>query len=314
MDKYIHIFVHIPKTGGSTFIKHIEKNVPRNQRLLIDYKDIWLGTEKFDKKKYAEMVNDDILKINKKDKDRIRIIYGHMVPYGIHKLFQKSPRYVVFLRDPEKRLISFYNYLKSRYVRDQEKGVDNLEQEKLLQVSGKVPDFRTWLEKKYSKSVMATDSILQLLEKLGYFTGVFNKKEYIKTLNKFYYIGITRNLAADLDYLLWNLGFKRFFINQNISRKYVKSFVPYPSTLPMIRKNQEFFEMAIVKRNQIIQDLNLEERTRLLGLKRKLLTPITQIIFDLDGFFVQLSAYLRNRSQTYKNIFDWLRGYPQKQK
>jgi hypothetical protein len=39
-NNYLYIFVHVPKTGGSTLRKHIEKNVPVDERLLIAHPEL----------------------------------------------------------------------------------------------------------------------------------------------------------------------------------------------------------------------------------------------------------------------------------
>ncbi len=91
-NKILWIFLHLPKTGGTTFSHHLINNLKKEEVLLTS------------KLRYG-LISDDI------KKDRVRVILGHATYYGIHKLFpNKNPRYIVFLRDPAERFASSYNF------------------------------------------------------------------------------------------------------------------------------------------------------------------------------------------------------------
>ncbi len=87
----VWIFLHSPRTGGNTLIKHIIDNIPKNE--------IYLASSQRYKNSPIQ-----------KEISRVRFILGHATYYGIHKLVpEKEPHYFTFLRDPADRLVSFYN-------------------------------------------------------------------------------------------------------------------------------------------------------------------------------------------------------------
>jgi len=93
---YLYVFLHLPKTGGTTFSEQIKKHLKKNE--FLDITHLRYGFEKVDLK-------------NKKNLEKIKVILGHASYYGIHKLFPKKiPRYIVFFRDPAERIVSAYNF------------------------------------------------------------------------------------------------------------------------------------------------------------------------------------------------------------
>ena len=90
--KILWIFLHLPKTGGTTFSEHIINNFKPEEILST-----------------SELRYDSINPEIKKDK--IKFILGHASYYGIHKMFPgRVPRYIVFLREPAERFVSGYNF------------------------------------------------------------------------------------------------------------------------------------------------------------------------------------------------------------
>ena len=91
-DKYLYIFLHVPKTGGTTFSNHIEHSLKRSEIF---------STSKL---RYDHITS-------RVDKEKVKVVIGHASYYGIHKLFPgKVPRYILFLRDPAERIVSSYNF------------------------------------------------------------------------------------------------------------------------------------------------------------------------------------------------------------
>src|SRR3989344_2794196 len=89
-DKILWIFLHTPRSGGTSLFKYIEKKLFPEETIRID-------ATKLSKKTAAE-------------KKKIRFVTGHTTYFGIHKLIPgKIPRYITILRDPAEMLVSLYH-------------------------------------------------------------------------------------------------------------------------------------------------------------------------------------------------------------
>lgn len=84
-----YYFLHIPKTAGTTFKSILQQEFQPEQIC------------------YA----DNLLSLSKNWYSDHRLFMGHYF-YGIDKIIGKKPVYLTFLRDPVKRFISHYHYLK----------------------------------------------------------------------------------------------------------------------------------------------------------------------------------------------------------
>jgi len=90
------MFLHIPKTGGTSFRNVVEAVYGR--RCLSVYS-----------------LDSDTLAVARGRLGEADAIYGHLF-YGVHEIFGIKPRYVTILRDPLDRVVSFYRH----QSRDQE--------------------------------------------------------------------------------------------------------------------------------------------------------------------------------------------------
>ncbi len=91
------IFLHIPKAGGTTLGGIIRRQFPPEQYCEVSFEHL----ETFDR----------FFALSEQEKDRIRCVKGHY-PFGIHEHLPHRPVYVTMLRDPVKRFISEYRFLK----------------------------------------------------------------------------------------------------------------------------------------------------------------------------------------------------------
>lgn len=89
------IFVHIPKTGGTTFDKLIKRQY--------ESKSLFLFTKVEESLARFRQLNED-------EKREIKFIQGHM-RYGLHKEFPQPCTYMTILREPIERVISLYYYV-----------------------------------------------------------------------------------------------------------------------------------------------------------------------------------------------------------
>ncbi len=85
------IFLHIPKTAGTSVRQIVKKEYPGRQCLFI----------------YSH--SPEFLASLQPRLPAARAVYGH-VSFGIHEILGIQGRYVAFLRDPVRRVISFFNH------------------------------------------------------------------------------------------------------------------------------------------------------------------------------------------------------------
>lgn len=216
----LFIFVHVPRTAGTTFVRQVEANYKKDELLRLYNKELGLDSNKsYRHEDYLKLVEKKIKKLGKKKK-KIKVIYGHRVPCGIHRYFKnREPYYITFLRDPLKRVKSLYNLWYHSYL-----NLPNQETKKNkfkygFLVNKNIPDFTTWLESKINLDKMDNIGITQVtfFEKLGYFD---NKNINIINLqNKFKHVGFTEDYFRSYIYLSKIIRLNKYSMSENISRR-----------------------------------------------------------------------------------------------
>ena len=96
MEKNL-IFLHIPKCAGTTFHRILERIYEGEKGFLLEK----VG-EKHTHEQFAELTDSEL--------ESLSLVRGHL-EYGFHKNLPGSWRYITFLRDPVKRVESFYRYV-----------------------------------------------------------------------------------------------------------------------------------------------------------------------------------------------------------
>jgi hypothetical protein len=248
----------------------------------MEYDDLDLPVHGAKQDVYLKAAEKYINKLSEKRKNKVRIIFGHSVPFGIHKFFKKFPRYFTIFRDPVDRVVSQYNYLLTTYKRENASGKKNPLYKALL-IKGKVPSFRKWVGKRYSatewKNVNKTT--FEFLNELGYLKGTSLKE----LKDRFFFVGLKKNFEQDSLYLYYLLGFNKFFINENVSKKYVKyserekiyDFAPekFKDSIKLF-KNAEKYNSELRKKSEY------KDSADKMKLKRFFYLPITQILYGLS--------------------------------
>lgn len=194
----IYIFLHIPKSAGTTFRHHIENNFAADEILALYNTD------------EGRMKRDDVFAkvaaLAPEQRRRLRVVYGHEVHYGIHELFDRPARYVTFLRDPIDKTISFYNYRMQQGIR--KKQIDET----------RLPSFEEWLR----GSPGMHDGMLGDLVKYGFADGHDVSEPALQAvMGKFYFVGTTENFDEDAMFLYHEMGIRRFFRDQNKSQRFL---------------------------------------------------------------------------------------------
>ncbi len=103
MDKII--FLHIPKTAGTTFRQQVLDRVYKNENC-------------FHINRRNNPV-EEFLKLDSQAKRNLLLITGHL-QYGFHGYLDEDCRYITFLRDPIGRIISHYNFTKQNKLINKE--------------------------------------------------------------------------------------------------------------------------------------------------------------------------------------------------
>jgi len=105
--KEIIISIHIPKTGGIT-LKNILSKV-------YDNGCIWLTKTNSARTAFERLMTFDL--------EKVECVHGH-IGYGIHEYLEPlgvKCKYITFVRNPYKRLLSYYNYIFTGPVNEQYK-------------------------------------------------------------------------------------------------------------------------------------------------------------------------------------------------
>jgi hypothetical protein len=89
------IFVHIPKTAGTTINRIIDRQYPAHARHWIKRHNV--GVEEF-------------RALSPTHRAELRLVRGH-IPYGLHEYVHEPVAYFTILRQPIERLISYYYFV-----------------------------------------------------------------------------------------------------------------------------------------------------------------------------------------------------------
>lgn len=96
---YCLVFMHIPKTAGTTLVSSLQWNYPTQLTLHLDL----LGRPV-----------EEMERVPSEKRSRLRLLHGHL-PYGVHQYMPQPCRYITILREPVARVISAYKFvLKTR--------------------------------------------------------------------------------------------------------------------------------------------------------------------------------------------------------
>lgn len=298
MKTPIYINLHIPKTAGYTFRYHITKNLRSDEQLLLDYE--FLGLDLFnpplDYDIYKKAAFKLIKSIPREKREKIKIIHGHAVPFGVHELFDRDPKYFTFVRNPVERTVSIYNHLSYLNSIEGHEKRKYAYYEKYLLVAGNDPGFDVWLTKKYKSDIQYKHfSLSGYLREFGYLRGKISQNSINDSLCKFYFLGLTENFSDESLYFFKKIGMCKYFIDQNISHK---KFVIGNKVMKRIvesNKFDKFLYLQATKLNSHFKEANPEFQKAVDAKKieRQVLLPFTQVMFAPRQTLIRI----------YKSIF-----------
>lgn len=206
----LYVFLHIPRTAGTTFVRHLTYNFPRDALLGV----FQTPRNRLPRKRDIEAL---ISGMAPSRLDKIKVIYGHNVYYAIHELFNKPAHYFTVLRHPIGRAISNYNYFLANYgfllAGDKEKRFPRDSRELT---------FNRWLEV-YPKNLQVravlnyrADDMPGSKSKLGLNEKHLEDAKWI--LDQFYFVSFTEVFDEDSLFLYSKLKINRFLkARQNVS-------------------------------------------------------------------------------------------------
>ena len=93
-DDFCLIFMHLPKTAGTTLASSLQWNFPPHRTLHIDL----LG-----------MRLEEVERVPIEQRANLLLLHGH-IAYGIHRFIPRPCRYVTLLREPIPRVVSAYKH------------------------------------------------------------------------------------------------------------------------------------------------------------------------------------------------------------
>ncbi len=302
MKKPLYIFLHIPKCAGSTLAYHIQKNLRPNQYKALYARDFAFG---FDHETQIAEAYKEVSRLTSVQKDELLVLYGHAIPYGIHKYFPtRDVRYVTFLRDPISRIVSCYNFQRMRLTKHLSKPNRRYFRQ-FISENSRLLSFQDWLANKYNRlpNLPVGVSMAIFLQELGYLNkGHLTKGSLSQMRLRFWYIGQTEHFDHDILWFYRELGIGKFFKNKNVSKSYVKNTKHIIKEIALINKEDGQLYEYFKTRHTSLDGGSMKW-------KRLLMQPITQGFEDALTYLFQRSAQLKRRSALYQSIIKTIRSY-----
>ena len=306
----IYIIFHINKCAGTTLRIGLKEQLIEGELLLL------YNNENPELSKSFKNVSNYILNLSQEKKDKLKVIYGHQIYYALGKLFKnREVRFITFIRKPEKRMISQYNWQRMAYYRHGK--ANNFPSEGIN--NEKYMTFDSWLNFKNHDNFITRF----LLKTLSINEEIINSnkiKKIKKMLDTFYFIGIVGN-KEDLFFIQNEIGLKKFMINRNISKKYYSG-----NTLEQIEKQAvtlteydlEIYDYSILLNKTIKRKLGTYYQKRVKNIKN-IYTFNNMFkaygkhyyLYYLNNIYAsvfKLSAFLKKKSITYSNLIKYIKG------
>lgn len=212
----VDIFLHVPKTGGSTLVEILH-------RQYADVGYVWVrpGTSFGDARR----------QVVEAQGTRFALVHGH-VPFGIHESLTRRARYFTLLRDPVDRAISHYFFAKSHpehrlYKEIAEKGM-TLHDYVTSGVTGELANGQTAMLAGLERDAPSGDSSL-----------LRQARENIETA--FAAVGVTEDFDRTIVLFKLKLGWKRSLVYKsiNVTAARPSAAAVEPKTIDAIRAQNE---------------------------------------------------------------------------
>lgn len=241
MTKRLIFFLHIPKTGGLTM------------RRLLDRQ--YAGKKTFRYPPQEPIIA--IRKLSPERRSRLKCVYGHF-SYGVHRNFQAKPIYITMLRDPLERIISMYYFIRSRPQNKLYMQANRLSFEQF--VMSELPSIQMPLRNHQTRMVSGQHQ-----------PNLSIAKQNIQ--KQFAVVGITEMYPESVFMMKKVLGWNNVsYTKKNITKSRPKQTTVSPKIKELIRKNNaldyQLYAFAKKRLMMQIEQLNPQEKQQLARLKQ----------------------------------------------
>ncbi|MEZ4913361.1 MAG: sulfotransferase family 2 domain-containing protein [Chitinophagales bacterium] len=243
------IFLHIPKTAGTSLWKSIEADFGKKYNILnihlID-KKIRAGELPHYTGDRNTFLQQTIAEVEKNTK--IDLMVGHY-KFGIHQYFNHPAKYFAFVRQPVERFISQYYFLEKskKTVTQHQEMLKNIHS---LEDFAQSPQFFNSQAKFFTG--LSENALNQLSEKdfLTHINDIYNKH--------FFFIGITENFDQSIVVFKEISGFRKLSIQKsNVNKSKPASSTLSPNIISLIQNNNHYdnllYEFALEKFKELAE-------------------------------------------------------------
>ncbi|MEM7591329.1 MAG: sulfotransferase family 2 domain-containing protein [Cyanobacteria bacterium P01_A01_bin.83] len=221
------IFLHIPKVGGTTVNKIIDRQYKQNTIYRI----------RTDSRKRIQDCVDEFKVIPSSEKERIKVVMGHM-GFGLHDFLPQPSVYITLLRDPIERTISYYYYVlrKSNHYLHQKVTYEKMSLEDCINTG-----ISTELDNSQTRILSASNGDSDSTVPFGQCNEEMLEKAKKNLQEHFIGVGLVESFDKSLllfkKLLNWN---NTFYLKRNVTKSRPLQSDFSQETLNLIKKQNEF--------------------------------------------------------------------------
>jgi hypothetical protein len=274
------VFVHIPKTAGTTLRGVILWKYRHQEDHVIQL--------------YGDRPSEELQRMPAQVRNRARMVIGHF-SYGIHKYFSQECTYLTILRDPVERVLASFRWMIRRPGHPY---YDPRKRDLGLEAFVSNPEQKGSVENGQTRLIAGVESEDVDVSEKHLHTATRNLEHFVLA-------GLTERFDESLLLLHRNLGWRNpFYVTRNTSPDWTRRIPVSAGTIEMIRASNQLdydlYEFASGMLNKSIQrhGRSFERDLRLYGMLNR---PINAVGSHAEGIIrayarsplVRLSTHLR---------------------